>query len=206
MCVVCSHDNSTKAQWSWGNCWRSSGPCFIHEHLFHVWSSTRLKYLHSAASASWQIPHPAVLSALEASCKLSCGWTSASSGRLDHSRSPGVWTHTNILNSSVVSVFSLRTIEIWGLYTYASQFVSDMLTEAHHFTDRTSLLGSFLSTGGAELCVHEANLTCDGLSQHRQSCGVVTLRWQEVLLQNISHSAADLWPLRGKTIIAIRRQ
>ncbi len=49
--------------------------------------------------------------------------------------------------------------------------------DTHHFTDGASLLGSLLSAGGTKLCVHEADLTCDGLSQHRQSCGVVTLRW-----------------------------
>lgn len=45
------------------------------------------KDLGSAASSAWLTPPPASLP--EASCTPSCGWTSASSGRLFHSRSPG---------------------------------------------------------------------------------------------------------------------
>lgn len=47
--------------------------------------------------------------------------------------------------------------------------------DTHHFTDGASLLSSLLSTGDTKLCVHEADLTRDGLSQHGQSCGVIAL-------------------------------
>lgn len=50
---------------------------------------------------------------------------------------------------------------------------------AYHFADGASLLSTFLTTGRTELGIHEANLTRDGLSQHRQSRGVVTLRRRE---------------------------
>lgn len=51
-----------------------------------------------------------------------------------------------------------------------------MNCSSHQFTDGASLLSSLLSTGGTKVCVHEADLTCDGLSQYGKSCWVVTLK------------------------------
>lgn len=59
--------------------------CFI---LCHILSHGQMKYHCSVASSVWPILPPASPSALGVSYKLSCGWTSASFGRLDHSRSP----------------------------------------------------------------------------------------------------------------------
>lgn len=55
---------------------------------------------------------------------------------------------------------------------------------AHHFAGGASLLRPLFPTGSAKLCVHEAHLTRDGLSQHRQSCGVVSLQRSALAIQN----------------------
>lgn len=45
----------------------------------------------------------------------------------------------------------------------------------YHFADGASFLCPFLTTGCAEVCVHEAHLPRDGLGEHRQSGWVTSL-------------------------------
>ena len=179
----------------------------------HIYSPRWMMYLCSAASSVWLFLPPASLSAPADSYRLSCEWTSASSGRLGHSRSPGDGKILLLLSwpcnwikkaqtkkkENIEGLRSLQTrsssldpvVDLCCISHFLSPTPLSLHTDlfipagklqskkqwTHHFTDGASLLGSLLSTGGAKLCVHEADLTRDGLSQHGQSCGVVALWW-----------------------------
>lgn len=96
------------------------------------------------------------LSAPVTSYRPSYGWTSAASDRPGHSRSP---EHIHRFKQA-----PQETKIIWF-----------NKPDIYHFADGASFLCPFLTTGCAEVCVHEAHLPRDGLGEHWQSGGVTSL-------------------------------
>ena len=59
--------------------------------------------------------------------------------------------------------------------------------KTYRFAYGTLLLCPLLSTRGAEVCVHEANLARDGLGQNGDGCGVISLQREDVDQDQSTH-------------------
>lgn len=99
------------------------------------------------------------------------GWTSVASDKPGHSKWP---EH----KQKCFMNYLLRAGWWWlQIYIHWTQIhlTYIALQCIYHFADGASFLGSFLSTGDAEVCIHKTHLPRDGLGEHWQSCGVISL-------------------------------
>ncbi len=69
----------------------------------------------------------------------------------------------------------INKLQINNIMVWATKWIQYI----YHFTDGASFRSSFLTTGCAEVCVHETHLSRDGLREHWQSSGVTSLLEQD---------------------------